>query len=490
MRRSEERAVRAERPQPESFDVIVVGARCGGSPLAALLARDGLNVAVVERAQFPRDTLSTHIVQAPALNFMDRLGLTDEIRATGAYLIGRGETRIENVEFAAPVPALPGDIGGFASVRRVVLDPILAQAAVDAGADVRFGTNVTGLVVENGRVTGVRVTHDGTQQVLTAQLVVGADGRNSTVAKLVGSRKYNLTPNERFVYWTYFEDADPGPDPAAIFHRWARQLVLACPADSGLYQVVIAPELAELPRVKQNLEGSFMAYARQCAPVAAALDGARRVERIYGMLRWEGFFREASGPGWVLVGDAGHFKDPTAGQGIADAFRQIDALAPVITRHLREPAAELDAALSAWGRERDVDAMEHYWLTTDLGKAGLAPAALCEAIRRLLAQDKLEPFLNLFHHRSEPSEVLTPTRMLGATARVFARRGTDRRALLRETRALMAEDARRKRMAKRPEYAAAGTATDAGPTEIERGVDPHDRITIAPPARRPSSVGA
>lgn len=450
----------------ERFDVIVVGARCAGSPLATLLARDGVRVAVVERATFPRDTLSTHVFEAEALAFLDRLGVMDRVQATGAPIMRHVHVRQEDFEARVPVSQRPGEISGTMSVRRHLLDPILAEAAADAGADMRMGTNVTGLMQEDGRVRGVRVAHDGDETTLMGRLVVGADGRNSTVAKLVGSRKYNLTPSERFVYWSFFENADPGPEPAIIFHRWAGKLVVACPADSGLFQALAIAERRELPRFRQDLEGSYLEYIGDCAPVAEALSGARRVGKIYGMLRWEGFFREASGPGWVLAGDAGHFKDPAPGQGIQDAFRQVEALAPAIVGGLRAADNGLDRELGNWARWRDRDAAEHYWLATDLGKAGSAPAVVPEIACRLLAQHKLDLFLDLFNHRSLPSEVITPPRLMGATARLLTRPGCDRRALLREVGGLIAEDTRRRRLNRRPAYVAAGASTDAGETEV------------------------
>ena len=122
-----------------------------------------------------------------------------------------------------------------------------------------------------------------------------------------------------------------GGTKAFVFHRWVgERLVVGIPADSGLYQVGVAPNLCELPRFRRDLEGSFIEYVHSCQPVAQALSGARRVEKLLGLLRWEGFFRQPCGPGWVPVGDAGHFKDPTPGQGIQDAFRQVDALAPAM----------------------------------------------------------------------------------------------------------------------------------------------------------------
>jgi 2-polyprenyl-6-methoxyphenol hydroxylase-like FAD-dependent oxidoreductase len=431
------------------------------------LARAGLSVALVEQATFPRDTLSTHVFESAALAFLNRLGVLSAVRATGAPIVNHVDIRQEGFRARVPVPQQPGDVGGAMSVRRLLLDPILMEAAAEAGAEVWTGAKVTALVRDHGRVTGVRVAHKGSEQSLQARLVVGADGRNSTVARLAGSRKYNLTPNERFFSWSFFEDADPGAEPTVVFHRWSGNFVVATPADSGLYQVLALPELGELPRFRQNLEESYLEYVRRCDPVVQALSGARRVGKLFGMLRWEGFFREATGPGWVLVGDAGHFKDPAPGQGIQDAFRQVESLAPAILGTINSSPSALDEALAGWARWRDDDAGEHYWLATDLGQAGMAPAVLPEIAQRLYERGKLDSFTDLFNHRSLPSKVLSPPRVLAATARLLARGGCDRRALLGEVGGLIAQDARRKRLARHPHYVPLEASMDAGPTEVE-----------------------
>jgi flavin-dependent dehydrogenase len=232
--------------------------------------------------------------------------------------------------------------------------------------------------------------------------------------------------------------------------------------------VIVIPDLVELSGFRADLEGRFMEHALSCAPVARALGPARRTGNFLGMVRWGGFFRRASGPGWVLVGDAGHFKDPCAGRGIGDAFHQVDALAPAITAGLAGSDTDLDQAMVDWGHWRDRDFAAHHWFAQDLGKAGQLPAAFPEIIRGLHAHGKAGEFLNLFAHRSRPSQVLTPPRLFGATGHLLLERGAKRGALLREARTLVAEDTQRRRLNRRPVYAAAShTREDAGPTEIE-----------------------
>ena len=445
------------------FDVVVVGGRCAGSPLAALLARGGLSVALVERARFPRDTLSTHTFQSAALAFLQRLGVLGDVRATGAPVVNHLDLRQGEFRARVPWPRLPGEAGGVLSVRRLLLDPILLEAALDAGAEVWMSTKVTELVTDRGRVTGVRVARDGSAQALQARLVVGADGRHSTVAKLAGSRRYNLTASERFMYWSFFAGADPGVPPTGILHRWSGNFVVAMPADSGLYLVLALPELSELPRFRRSLEESYLEYVCRCGPVAEALSGAQRVGKLFGMLRWEGFFREATGPGWVLAGDAGHFKDPAPGQGIQDAFRQVESLAPAILGAINTSPSALDEALAGWARWRDEDARDYYWLAADFGKAGVPPAVLPEIAQRLYQRGKMDLLLDLFNHRSVPAKVLTPPRLAGAAARLLARGGCDRRALLGEVGALITEEIRRKRLARHPRYVPPETSANAGP---------------------------
>jgi flavin-dependent dehydrogenase len=439
----------------ELFDVVIVGARCAGSPLATMLARRGLEVAVIEQATFPRSTLSSHCVQADSLAFLNRLGVLDRIRGTGAPFMSRTDTRLEDFRMVEDFPQRAGDVGGAACVRRQTLDPILGDAAMAAGASMRMGTRVTGLLTERGRVAGVR-TSEGD---LRARLVVGADGRTSTVATNTGARKYNVTTNERRYYWTYFAGADLSGTPTFVFHRWGDRHIFAAPTDDGLYLVGVSPQRHEHEQFRADLDGSVMRHVRSCQPVARVLANARRASKIYGILRFEGYFREPSGPGWVLVGDAGHFKDPAAGRGIGDAFRQVETLVPRIVAGLRQDGPSLDASMAEWGRWRDRAYHEYYWLAADIGRAGPLRAVVPAVIERLHRRGQAHRFLDLFSHRTGPSDVLTPAGILAGAVDLAC--GRTARADLHELGSLLALQTRRIRLARRPVFA------NAGPAEVQ-----------------------
>jgi 2-polyprenyl-6-methoxyphenol hydroxylase-like FAD-dependent oxidoreductase len=183
------------------------------------------------------------------------------------------------------------------------------------------------------------------------------------------------------------------------------------------------------------------------------LEGARRVARPVLVARWTSYFRESAGPGWVLVGDAGHFKDPSPGQGITDAARQAERLAADVVEGLGG-TRPLDGAMTAWWRWRDRDAREMAWFAGDFGRAGPVPPVLVEILRRLSEDDAdVDRFLDVLTHRVRPSQILTPARLVGATARLVRRGQQPRREIVAGTREIMVEDLRRRWRNHRPRYA-------------------------------------
>ncbi|MGH9264813.1 MAG: NAD(P)/FAD-dependent oxidoreductase [Acidimicrobiales bacterium] len=437
----------------ERFDVVVVGARCAGSPLAALLAAQGVSVALVDKATFPSDTPSTHIFQNDGARVLARIGVLDAVLGSGAPWLEQAHLRVEDLHLLHRWPRRPDDPGPMLSVRRPVLDARLVEAAEKAGASVRPGTRVTGLVDRHGRVGGVRVGDGRGGSEIEAALVVGADGRASAVARFTGARRYNVVEGQRLACWGYYEGtATAGP---ATFYaqRWAEEYLIACPCDGGLFLVVAVPPVDRATQFRDDLEGAFDAHVAGCEPVAAAVAGARRVGRPSLVPGWTGYFRESAGPGWVLVGDAGHFKDPSPGQGITDALRQAERLAASVAAGLDGGGRSLDRTMRDWWRWRDRDAREMAWFAHDLGRGGRVPPVLVEILRRLESDEAMvDRWFDVLNHRTRPSEILTPARLLAATAGLLRRGEPSRARVLADTRQIVAQDLGRRWLNHRPRF--------------------------------------
>ena len=421
----------------EFFDVVVVGARCAGAPLATMLAHDGLRVCVVDKDRFPSDTLSTHAIQPVGVQVLERLGVLDDLLKI-APPMGRGRMVFDDdVAVVDDVIAVTG--APALSIRRVTLDEILLRAAAEAGAEVRTQTPVTGLAVERGRVAGVTTALGE----LRAPLVVGADGTRSAVAKMVGAKEYHPTANGRVFMWAYYE-GDPTNGEIWI-GKIGDHAYLVTPTDNNLCLVAACPSIERRDEVRADREAIYEAGLRGWPELHAAVAGARREGPIHTMANMRGFFRTSAGPGWALVGDAGHFKDPTPGQGIADALRQSEQLAPAIERALGGSAAA-EGILQEWWRWRDEDAWEMYWFAHDMGAAGPTPPLLRQAQRRIAAdRDLITATMRIFNHDLRPSQVFTPAFSLTTMAQALRRGRNQRRAIMREAGTTALNQARRRR---------------------------------------------
>jgi 2-polyprenyl-6-methoxyphenol hydroxylase-like FAD-dependent oxidoreductase len=424
----------------ESFDVIVVGSRCAGAPLATMLARAGLSVCVVDKDRFPSDTLSTHAIQPAGVQVLERIGILDGLLKVAPPMVRGRMVFDDDMAVVDDVVAITG--APVLSVRRVTLDELLVNAAAEAGAEVRTRTAATGLVMDRGRVAGV-TTAAGE---LRAPLVVGADGTRSAVAKMVGAHEYQRTANGRVFMWAYYE-ADPTNGEMWI-GKIADYAYLVTPTDNGLCLVAACPSIDRRNEVRADREAVYEAGLRGWPELHAGIGSARREGAIHTMANMDGFFRTSAGPGWALVGDAGHFKDPTPGQGIADALRQSEKLAAAITSGLGGGAGTCDRILHEWWRWRDEDAWEMYWFAHDLGAAGPTPPLLRHAQRRVAADRELTTAaVRIFNHDLRPSQVFTPAFSLTTLAQALRRGRGQRRAVMREAGTVMLNEARRRRAA-------------------------------------------
>jgi flavin-dependent dehydrogenase len=330
------------------YDAIVVGARCAGSPTAMLLARKGHRVLLVDRATFPSDTLSTHAIHAPGMAALRRWGLIDAVTGTGCPPLSTYRVDFGPFTVQGTPPPVEGQSAGYAP-RRYLLDGILVEAAAAAGVEVRERFSVHELLVEDGAVVGIRGSGGGGPDVVErARIVIGADGRNSSVARGVRAGEYAAKPRLGYGYYTYWQDLPI--DGFTAFSRPDRAWG-AFPTNDGLTLVVVGWPYAEAAAYKADVERNYLATLELAPWFADLVRGATRVEPFLGGAV-PGYLRTPYGPGWALVGDAGYNKDPITAQGISDAFRDAELCATAV-----------DAAFS--GRQSVADAMATYQLTRD-----------------------------------------------------------------------------------------------------------------------------
>jgi flavin-dependent dehydrogenase len=425
----------------EQFDVAIVGARCAGSPIAAMLARRGLSVCLLDKARFPSDTPSTHVIQPCGVAVLDRLGTLEPLFAAGAAHLTRFTLTTEDARIDASIDA--SEFGAPAlSMRRVKLDQLLVERAASAGVDVRTGTPVTSLLWRDRRVAGVE-TRQGS---VGARVVIGADGRGSTVAGLVGAAKYNVAPAGRMFAWTYFEGV---PDAEAEGHLRLGSLggltFVASPTDAGLFLAAVCPPLAGKDAFLADREAGFQAAIATWSELDDLLARANRVSPIRAMVNWHGYFREAAGPGWALLGDAGNFKDPSPAQGISDALRQAERLADAVTAGL-QGTTDIDEELRRWWEWRDEDAFEMHWFAADMGAAS-RPSPLADQFIADIAGDEeaTGALLGVLNHEVRPAQLFTPRRLGRAAARAIRKRPGQIPAMMREAGAELRNEARRAR---------------------------------------------
>ena len=402
-----------------TYDVIVVGARCAGAPTAMLLARQGHHVLLVDQASFPSDTLSTHMIHAPGVVALSRWGLLDQVVASGCppvdtYSFDFGPFTIKGT------PRPHGSISTAYAPRRTILDKILVDAADRAGVEVRERFTVDEVVVEAGVVVGVRGHgEDGKQVTERARVVVGADGRNSHVAKAVDIEQYHDKPKLQWSYYTYWRDLPV--DGFEIFVRpdrgWA-----AVSTNDGVTMLVVGWPFAESMAYKADIEANYLKTLELAPEFAERVRAATRVERFYGG-SVPNFFRKPFGPGWALVGDAGYNKDPITAQGISDAFRDAELCSAALDETFTGRRS-YDEAMADYQRTRDAHVLPVYEFTTQLATLEAPP----EQMQQLLGavhgnQDAMDDFVSLTAGTVSPVEFFDPEnigRIFGAAQAAYA----------------------------------------------------------------------
>jgi flavin-dependent dehydrogenase len=363
------------------YDAIIVGARCAGSTLAMLLARKNYRVLLVDRATFPSDTLSGHYIHVAGMAILKRWGLFDKVTATNAPLVYENKFDVGPFALEGTPPAIDGVAAGYCP-RRIILDKILVDAAVEAGAELREAFTVQELLWEEGSVVGLRGRTTGGRVVEErTSVVVGADGMNSFVARSVKAATYREVPALTCAYYTYWENLSVS---AAELYPRENNFVVVLPTNDDLTLIAAIKPHTEFARFRSNIVGNYLQTLDECAPqIAARVRDARRAERFAGTQGTHNFFRKPYGAGWALVGDAGYHKDPITGQGMTDAFRDAELLADALDDNFTGLRA-FDEALSDYELKRNQAAMPMYEMTCQLAALQSPPPetqALFAALR-------------------------------------------------------------------------------------------------------------
>jgi len=340
------------------YDVAVVGARCAGSPTALLLARKGYRVLLVDKAAFPSDIMSTHFVQPPGVARLQRWGVLDTVVASNCPPVHSYCLDLGPFSLRGSPPPLDGVATAYCP-RRTVLDKILIDAAVEAGAELRETFTVEEVCFEGSCVTGIRGrTRNGMSVTEQARLVIGADGLHSLVARMVGAPQYHEKPTVACAYYTYWSGVVV--EGVELYPRDHR-VIIAFPTNDNLICTFMEWPSEEFPVVRADIEGQYMQALALVPGLTERIRSGKRAGRFIGTADLPNFFRKPYGPGWALVGDAGYHKDPNLALGISDAFRDAELLAEAVDRGFsgRQP---LEEALAAYERQRNESALPAFEL--------------------------------------------------------------------------------------------------------------------------------
>jgi flavin-dependent dehydrogenase len=386
------------------YDIVIIGARCSGAALAAFTARSGARVLLVDRAPLPSDlVLSTHTLHPSGGRVLERLGILTRLRAMAPSIrtlrIGRRDATLD-VRF-------PGDDTEFCP-RRLTLDGLLQGAARDAGAVVVDRTTARALSFEAGRVTGVHLEQGGRERLVQADLVVGADGRDSFVAQQVQAREYLDYDAPRALYWSYW----PAPKgygsaegyPGMYVVNRAGVVRLAFHTENDRVLVGSAPEMQHAGAFRADPLAALQQDVAADPLLHSLVQGAPS-EKVRGYLPRRYFLREPVGPGWLLLGDAGIHQDFVTGNGMSEALRQAEGAAFALLAG--------EAQLEHWWRERDVAALPMFLF----GKLQGAPGTPSRLDALVLAHAARSPTLEARFASSmagdlSPLEVVAPIQAL------------------------------------------------------------------------------
>ncbi|MDF2835342.1 MAG: monooxygenase [Paenibacillus sp.] len=395
------------------YDVIVVGARVAGSTLAYRLAKSGYRVLLAEKGQFPSDVLSTHNFFNNSMAMLEELGVLDKLLATRTPVYRRAHIQMEDAVIAGEFPKAQG-YEDCLCIRRVHLDNILFEhAAALEGVDAVERLRVTGLLYEGDTVAGVKAVRDGSGQLeIKARLVVGADGRHSTVRALAGSKCLHAVPTDYASYVGYFKRFRQEQGAAVELYRIGEHIAIVFPTSDDLHVVGVMFPLEDerlIAEMKSDPEAGFRKTVFEAfderTTFASRLHEASLEGPIRGLLGYDNNWHEPMGNGWALVGDSWSFKEPAVGQGMHDAMYSAKCLSALLSGR---DLANIDWSemAEAYGSRLEQMCMPLFGLACELTRnVPISPEQ--RFVNTLIAAHPpaTGAFLGMYNHANPPEEL-------------------------------------------------------------------------------------
>lgn len=394
----------------KSYDVIITGARCAGSTLAIQLAESGFQVLLVDRATFPSDTLSTNTFFNNTTAILREMGVLDQLLETNVTPVQTIKFQFEDTVIEGPIPAVDDEDTAYC-IRRTHLDHILLNhAKSNKNIKVIEGYRVTDVIYDGETVIGVRgEDRSKIVQEYRARLVVGADGRNSKIRKLVKSQLKIISPSSIAIYFGYFSGIHHDSVPKFEVYKRKDKMAILFPTNDHLYVVVANFPLENktlLENFKEDPESSFRQFIDDHFPnttLSYRLKASKLTEPIKGLIGYDNYWYQGMGAGWALVGDSICFKDPAMAQGIHDAIRGAQILANILIKNNNWQTNQWETVAGEYQQSMEKEFMIRFYMGCELSKNEIITEQQ-DAINKIISThpSAIEKFLGIYNYANEP----------------------------------------------------------------------------------------